>query len=71
MWRCKNCHSTSVQSLGWVDLNNSQFSGNYTADDADEFWCDSCESHVDVYFKNEPNEEFIQEDLDPDDFDPD
>ena len=49
MWKCKNCNSTEVEMLDWVDLN----SGDKLEDDLGEYYCRSCQSQVDVYYEED------------------
>lgn len=63
MYRCKTCHSTAVEGLGWIDLNSPKLRHEDVLD-LDEFWCEACDQRTEIYFKNEPNEEdlFMEED---------
>ena len=49
MWKCKTCNSAEVEGLDWVDLN----SGDHLNDDLDEYYCNSCEKHVEVYYEDD------------------
>jgi len=71
MWRCTACHSTAVEGLGWTELNSNSSTGDIAGDDSDDYWCDACETHTTVYFKEEPDEKYLTDIEDDNVFDPD
>ena len=72
MYRCKTCHSTAIEGLGWIDLNSPSLTQE-DVEDLDEFWCEACDQRTEIYYKDEPDEDNLftdEEDLADNDIPP-
>ena len=50
MIECKQCGSTTVQTVTWVEINSQQVHDTALSQtaDAQDNWCPRCEANVDV-----------------------
>lgn len=53
MYRCKNCNSTNVQSLQWVEINTGETLGIQDEENILDNWCADCERHEKIEYKKE------------------
>ena len=53
MYRCKNCNSSKIQSLQWVEINTGESLGIQEENNLLDNWCPSCETHGDIEYKKE------------------
>jgi len=49
MWKCTNCGSTNVETMGWLKVNTKEEgAGNediFEPDEPSSNWCNGCETH--------------------------
>lgn len=51
---CGHCGSSNIQVKAWVNLNNPQIETlDYLADDYQDYWCSSCETHPFIVTKED------------------